>query len=109
MALYSELSAQDQAVVQNTVNLIRAGAGEIAKVFNHLNAIAADTNATALVTSVDAGETIPLTSGLGGADSMTRAELVAMYNILIAMRDVYDTPTNRAAWSKAAGINALLG
>ena len=109
MALYSSLSSEDQAVVQNTVNLIRAGAGEIAKVFNHLNAIAADTNATALVSSIDAGETSPLTAGLAGADGMTRAEIVSLYQTLIAMRDTYDTPTNRAVWSKAAGINALLG
>ena len=109
MATYASLSAEDQAVVQNTVNLIRAGAGEVAKVFNHLNAIADDTNATALVISVDANDAIPLTAGLAGADSMTRAELVSLYQTLIAMRDAYDTPANRAAWSKAAGINALLG
>ncbi len=109
MATYDSLSAADKAVVQNTVNLIRAGSGEMAKVFNHLKAIADDTNAVALVTSVDAGDTIPNESGLAGADDMTRAEMVALYTILDGVRIATDDASFRAQASKAAGINALLG
>jgi hypothetical protein len=109
MATYASLSPQDKAVVQNTVNLIRAGAGEFAKVYNHLKAIADDTNATALVLSVDAGDTIPNTSGLAGADDMTRAELATLYTLLDTIRSTNDTASFRAQASKAAGINALLG
>ena len=109
MAAYDSLSDSDKAVVQNTVNLIRAGAGEVGRMFNHLAAIAADTNATGLVMSVDAGDTIPNTSGLAGADDMTRAELVTLYTFLNGIRTTGDTPANRAQMSKAAGINALLG
>ncbi len=109
MATYDSLSAADKAVVQNTVNLIRAAAGEIGRAFNHLAAIANDTNATGLVTSIDAGETSPHTSGLAGADDITRAEVVSMWPEIVAMPRTYDTGGNRAAWSKAAGINALLG
>lgn len=109
MALYSELSAQDQAIVQNTVNLLRSGAGEIARVFNHLKAIADDANAVALVTSLDASEVIPNESGLAGADDLTRTEVVALYTALNSIRTTNDTAQNRAAWSKAAGINGMLG
>lgn len=109
MATYASLSEQDKAVVQNTVNLIRAGAGEICKVFNHLKAIADDSNATGLVTSIDVGETIPNTCGLAGSDDLTRTEVVNLYNLLNGIRTTNDTTTNRAAMSKAAGINALLG
>lgn len=109
MATYASLSDADKAVVQNTVNLIRAGAGELARIFNHVTAIANDTNAVALVTSVDAGDTIPNTSGLAGADDMTRTELVAVYNVLNNARTSIDTAGFRAQASKAAGINALLG
>ena len=109
MATYNSLSNSDKAVVQNTVNLIRAGAGEFAKVYNHLKAIADDTNATALVISVDAGDTIPNTSGLAGADDMTRTELVALFNTLDTIRVANDDAAFRASASKAAGINALLG
>lgn len=109
MATYSSLNAQDKLIVDNTINLLRASAGEIARVFNHLVAIAADTNAVALVTSIDPGEVIPNTSGLAGADELTRTEVVALYNALNAIRTANDTAPNRAAWSKAAGINGMLG
>lgn len=109
MATYASLSDSDKAVVQNVANLIRAGAGEMARIFNHVKAIADDSNAVALVTSVDAGDTIPNSSGLAGADDLTRTELVAIYNILNNARTSIDTASFRAQASKAAGINALLG
>lgn len=109
MATYQSLSAQDKAVVDNTVNLVRAGVGEMGKVFNHVRAIAADSNAVALVASIDAGDTIPNTSGLAGADDLTRAEVVALFTILDGVRQLNDTASFRAQASKAAGINALLG
>lgn len=108
MALYSELTPQDQAVVQNTVNLVRASVGEMARIWNKIKGIADDTNAIALVSSVDAGDTIPNTSSLAGADDMTRTEVVAMYNLLNGIRTTHDTAPNRAAMSKAAGINAMI-
>lgn len=109
MATYASLSDQDKAVVQNTVNLIRAAAGAVAKTWNQLKAIADDSNATGLVTSIDASEVIPNSSGLAGSDDMTRTEVVNLYNLLNGIRTTNDTAANRAAMSKAAGINALLG
>ena len=109
MATYASLSNQDKSVVQNAVNLVRAGAGEMARVFNHLLAIANDTNAVALITSIDPDESIPNTSGLAGADDVTRTEIVTLYNLLNGIRTVNDDASFRAQASKAAGINALLG
>lgn len=108
MALYSELSAEDQAVVQNTINLIRAAAGERARAWNRQKAIADDSNAIALITSIDPGETIPNTSNLAGADDMSRSELVSLWNTIELDRTANDDATNRAAMSKAAGINAMI-
>jgi len=108
MATYEELSAADKAVVDNTVNLIRAASGERARAWNRQRAIASDTNAVALVVSIDAGATIPNTSGLAGADDLTRAELVAAWNTLELDRTANDTPANRASFAKACGINATL-
>lgn len=109
MGLYSELGPTDKAIVDNTANLLRAAAGELAKIFNHVKAIADDSNAVALVVGLDASEVIPNTSGLAGADDLTQTEVVALYTVLDGARQTYDTAPNRAAWSKAAGINALLG
>ena len=109
MATYASLSASDKAVVQSTVQLIRAVSGSTARTFNSLKAIADDSNAIALITSIDAGDTIPNESGLAGADDMTRSEIVSIWNDFTTMKASHDTAGNRAAWSKAAGAPNLLG
>lgn len=109
MATYDSFSAPDKAVIQNTVNLLRASVGEVFRAFNRIKAIADDTNAVGLVSSIDANEVIPNTSGLAGADDMTRTEVAALYTLLTGIRTTNDTSQNRAAASKASGINALLG
>ena len=109
MATYASLSDSDKAVVQNTVQLIRGMTGSFARNFNTLAAIAADTNAINLILSVDAGDTIPNESGLAGADDMTRAEIAGVYQDFVTMKSTHDDAAARAEWSKAAGINALLG
>jgi len=109
MATYDSLSVADKAVVQNTVQLIRATCGSTGRTFNALAAIAADTNAIALITSIDPAEVIPNESGLAGADDMTRTELVNVWTDFTTMRTAHDTAGNRAAWSKAAGVSNLLG
>jgi len=109
MAAYDSLSPADRDVVQNVVNLIRASIGDRGKAWNRVRAIADDTNAVGLVTSIDAGDIIPNTSGLAGADDLTRTEVVNLYNLLNNERIANDSTANRAAMSKAAGINALLG
>ena len=109
MATYTSLSDQDKAVVQNTIQLIRSISGSAGKVMNTLKAIADDTNAIALLSSVDNTDTIPNQSGLAGSDDMTKAELLSIWTVFSSMRTSFDTVNNRAAWSKAAGINNLLG
>ena len=109
MATYDSLSAEDKAVVQNTTNLIRALAGTRGKNWNHQKAVADDSNAIALIVSLDGSEVIPNTSGLAGADGINKTELVQLWTMLELDRAANDTPANRALMSKAAGINALLG
>lgn len=109
MATYDSLSNSDKAVVQNTVNLIRAASGERARAWNRQRGIADDANAIAIITSIDAGDTIPNTSGLAGADDLTRAEVVALWNLLELDRTANDTTANRNKIAKACGINSTLG
>ena len=117
MATYASLTEQDKAVLQNGINLIRAAAGEICRHFNHQKALGDDQNLINIFNSVDATEIIPNTSGLGGADDMTQKELKDLYTYIGGMRTIAgtypngrgDSPEFRAAASKAAGVNALLG
>lgn len=108
MGLYSELDPQDKAIVDNTTNLIRGACGELAGIWNRIKAIADDTNATGLVMGLDTGEIIPNTSGLAGADDLTKDEVVEMFQLLNGIRTTNDTTTNRNKMSKAAGINAMM-
>lgn len=108
MATYDSLSEMDKSVVQSTTQLIRSACGSIARDFNLMKAIADDQNAIDLILSIDPGEMIPNESGLDGADDLTRAELVSIWNEITAMKAAYDTPANREDWSKAAGAPNLL-
>ncbi len=107
MGTYNDLDPTDQAIVDNTVNLIRGAAGERARAWNRQAAIADDENAMNLIISIDPGEIIPNTSGLAGSDDITRSELVSVWNMLELDRTANDTPENRAEMSKLAGINAM--
>jgi hypothetical protein len=109
MPHYDELTVSEKAVAQNTIQLIRAASGSVGKMFNSLRAIQDDANAIAIITSITGSDTAPNQSGLSGADDMTGDELVSIWENLSAMKEAYDTPTNRAAWSKAAGATNLLG
>lgn len=109
MGLYNNLNPTDKAIVDNTANLVRGAAAEMARIWNRIEAIAADSNAVSLVTGLDAGEIVPNTSGLAGADDLTKEELVSLFNLLNSIRTTNDTTVNRQAMSKAAGINAMLG
>ena len=109
MATYDSLSVSDKAVVQSTVQLIRAASGSVGRIFNSLKAIEDDSNAIALILSIDPTDTIPNESGLAGADDMTRSEIASVYNDFMVMKTTHDTVSNRAAWSKAAGVPDLLG
>jgi hypothetical protein len=108
MATYASLNPVDRAIVDNTVNLLRGCAGELCKIFNKIKAIADDSNATGLVTSLDVGENVPNTSGLTGADDLSRTEAVNLYNFLNGIRTANDTAANRASMTKACGINAAV-
>jgi hypothetical protein len=112
MGLYANLNTSDKAIVDNTTNLIRSSCGELCRIFNRIKAIADDTNATGLVTALDVTEVIPNTSALSGADDLTQAEVVALFNLLnnirVASTAANDTAANRAKMSKACGINASI-
>lgn len=108
MTIYANLNPSDKGIVDNTTNLVRGAAAELAQIFNRIKAIADDSNATGLITALDAGQVIPNTSGMAGADDLTREETVSLYNLLNGIRTTNDTAPNRAAMSKAAGINAAM-
>ena len=109
MATYDSLSAEDKAVVDNCTNVMRSTAGEIARTFNHMAAIAEDANATAIFGTLDGAEIIPNRSGLAGADSMTKAQLQAVFVDFVAMQTTHNTTAAREVWTQMCGIVNMIG
>jgi hypothetical protein len=109
MAAYDSLSAEDKAVIDNFTNVMRSTAGEVARVFNHMAAIAEDVNAVSIFVSLDADEIIPNRSGLAGADSMTKAQLLAVFNNFGTMETVNNTTSAREVWTQMCGIVNMIG
>jgi hypothetical protein len=108
MATYAQLSETDKGITDNTITLLRGAARDMAKAFDTIAAIASDTNAIAIVSSLDAAELILDKSDYAGADDMTRQEVTDLYTLLNGMRTTNDTAANRAKLMKACGINAVL-
>lgn len=109
MATFEELSEEDQAIVQNMDRQVRGSIADVARLLNLVQAIRDDDHAVGLVQSLDAGVTIPKSDNLAGSASLTKAELVSLFNTLTTIADNHDTDANRADWSKAVGINAMRG
>lgn len=118
MALYSELTQEQQDILQNMTNLCRSWAGEVARTNNHGEAINTTYNAqvSTILSSLDAGQIIPNISGLDGAASLTKEEVITLVshiqNMLTDMSSHtsgFNTASLRQAWAKAAGAENLIG
>jgi hypothetical protein len=118
MTTYANLTNEQKSILQNSLNLIRAWAGEQARTNNHGEAINDDYNAQTLtvITELDALEVIPNTSGLAGAVSITKEEMITLVSHVQNMQaDMsthtggFNTPALRQVWTKAAGAENLIG
>lgn len=112
MATYASLGQEDKAVVDNFTNILRAACGECARLMNHLTALQNDSNAVTIFNTIDSTESVPNMSGLAGADSMLKSELVTIYQELIGGGTsllTKNTTANRNLWTKAAGIANMIG
>ncbi len=118
MTTYAGLTTEQKSILQNSLNLIRAWAGEQARTNNHGEVINDDYNAQTLtiITELDALEVIPNTSGLAGSASVTKEEMITLVshvqNIQTDMSSHtggFNTSALRQAWIKAAGAENLIG
>lgn len=118
MATYAELTTEQQNILQNMTNLCRSWCGEQGRANNHAGAINDDYNAqtVTILALLDAGEVIPQTSGLAGAASLTKEEVVTLVshiqNILSDMSTHtggFNTTGLRQAWTKATGAGNMIG
>lgn len=117
MATWNSLTAQQQQTVQDVATPARALAGEFAQLCNKAKdlGLAYNNGAAAILATVTGSELIPNDSGLAGAQSITRDQLVNLigyYTTIGATPDgssgSYNTNYHRAVYLAAAGINAVV-
>ena len=110
-AAYDALTPENQAILQAFTNLVRGWSGEQARVNNHGAAIDVDYVARVIdiLNSFSSDDFIPNTSGLSGAASLSRADLVSIAAHIEGVQTNYNTVNHRVLWDKAAGTINLIG
>jgi len=109
MATYETLSAEDQATLAEATKHLRAVSGQTAKQLTAASVVSSmfTVGADAVLAQLDPGAVVPNTSGLGGAQPLTKEEIEALVASARGALTLLDTQAQRDARVKAAGINAL--
>ena len=116
MATYASLTPEQQDSVQSLVNALRAAyiALQAAAKQGQIMGAAWNGGISTIVNSLDAGETIPNTSGYAGAQGLAPADVVNSVGYFIDLSNPsnntggggYNTAFHQALRVKFSGINA---
>ena len=112
MALFSELTAEEQGILLHSVDvLMRPVAGELARVLNHFQAFDSDYDGQTedIVTQLDAGALVPNESGLAGTATLDKEDVIQMANQIQAILTAYNTSTHREFYVKLSGAENTIG
>ena len=109
---YADLTAEQKANLQDWLtSLLRPWAGEQARVNNHGDVANTGYNAmaSAILAELAGSDEIPNESGLAGAASLTKDEVVSIVSHVQNILTNYNTTAHRQLWAKAAGTQNLIG
>ena len=108
---FADLTPEQQSVLSAHVRMMRAWAGEQARTNNH--AAVLGTNYWAQVATIlallDDADVITDGSGLAGAGTLTKANVVSMTSYIEGILTGYDTAPHRQMYALAAGPGNLIG
>lgn len=110
MATYASLTTEQKNVLGNFDTLLRAAAGDVAKMCNLLDALNADYNVqtSAILASLDSdGVIIPSNSGLDGKGTLTRGEMITLVSYVQGIL-AFNSTAHRQNYAKAAGAANLI-
>lgn len=116
--LYSELTAEQKDEIQGLMNLARPLAGELARLLEKFQGVVSGYvgNTEDLIGLLDAGELIPNTTGLSGAEALTKEEAQNLIGYLIVASNTgdgvtgsYNSNYHRGLYSKAVGPGNIIG
>lgn len=107
---WSDLTPEQQAVASEYVRLLRSWCGEQARTNNHGGALN-DSYATVqtILGLLGNDDVITDGSGLAGAASLTKGEVVSLTAHMQGILTNYNTAGHRQMWAKAAGPSNLIG
>jgi hypothetical protein len=113
MAAFSALTAAQQKIITDYMNVVRGYSGELARLLNKLNAGNEYYNTVvqpvlALITGADQTTPINDNTQLAGAQPLTQAEVVNLQFYISTELTIYDT-NHQNAWSKACGPTNITG
>lgn len=110
MATFAELTNEQQAAIADYTRLLRSWCGEQARVNNHAEAINDGyANVQTALGTLGTDEPVTDGSGLAGAQTLTKGEIVSMTAHLQGILANYNTAGHRQMWAKAAGPANLIG
>lgn len=107
---YADLATEQKNVLSEYVRLLRAWCGEQARTSNHAEALNDDYAQVQTVLGELAGsDLIDDGSGLAGAASLTKDEVVSLTAHMQGILSGFNTAGHRQMWAKAAGPGNLIG
>ena len=107
---FTELTPEQQAVLGDYVRTLRAWCGEQARTNNHADALnSAYTHIQASLDLLVADDLIADGSGLAGAMTLTKSEVITLTAHMQGILINYNTVAHRQLWAKAAGASNLIG
>ena len=107
---YADLTTEQKASLNSWMTLFRSTAGELARVNNHQEVVDTEYNGTvsAILGELAGGDLIPNSSGLDGAEPMTKDQVVTVVSYLQGVL-AYNTSAHRQIIAKACGEINLIG
>lgn len=104
MPQYSDLTAAQKETVKQGELFVRGFLRELTRRDIDLKLQWFTDNAAPILAALDAGAVIPNTSGLAGAQDLTKEQLTALKNWIASISA--DIETNKSILVKAIGVNA---
>lgn len=105
MATWDSLSVEDKDIVLTNDRLLRGAIGSYARALRELNTVKThyDSLASAIVATLDPGETIPHNSGLAGVQSSTESFFATIHtSVATTLTNDYST-SDQENYVKLAG------
>jgi hypothetical protein len=107
---WADLTPEEQGILGEYTRLLRAWCGEQARTNNHGQALNSDyAQVQAIMAELQDSDLIADGSGLAGAATLTKAEVVSLTAQTQGILITSDTAGVRQAWAKAAGPGNLIG